>query len=87
MKAKIIILMILVILFTIFVSQNTEVVTVHAYFWQFQMSIIVLISLIGLLGVIFGFIIAKLFNRPVPVKRTESTKYKPDKKADNEIIR
>lgn len=64
MKAKIIILMIVIVLFTIFVSQNTEVVTVKAYFWQFQMSIIVLISLIGLLGVIFGFIIAKLFDRP-----------------------
>ena len=46
MKAKIIILMILIVLFTIFVSQNTEVVTVKAYFWQFKMSIIVLISLI-----------------------------------------
>jgi uncharacterized integral membrane protein len=69
MKTKIILLMILVVLFTIFVSQNTEVVTVKAYFWQFQMSIIVLISLIGLLGVIFGFIIAKLFDRAAPVKQ------------------
>lgn len=69
MKAKILILMILVVLFTIFVSQNTEVVTVKAYFWQFQMSIIVLISLIGLLGVILGFIIARLFNRPAPDKK------------------
>lgn len=69
MKAKIILLMILVVLFTIFVSQNTEVITVKAYFWQFQMSIIVLISLIGLLGVIFGFIIAKLFDRASPGKQ------------------
>lgn len=71
MKAKIIILMILIVLFTIFVSQNTEVVTVKAYFWQFKMSIIVLISLIGLLGVIAGFIIAKLFDRPSPEKSEE----------------
>lgn len=69
MKAKIIILMILIVLFTIFVSQNTEVITVKAYFWQFQMSIIVLISLIGLLGVILGFIIAKIFDRPAPDKK------------------
>ncbi len=68
MKVKIIIIMLLIVLFTIFVSQNTEVVTVKAYFWQFPMSIIVLISLIGLLGVIFGFIIAKLFDRPAPHK-------------------
>ncbi len=64
MKTKIILLMILVVLFTIFVSQNTEVIIVRAYFWQFQMSIIVLISLVGLLGVILGFIVAKVFNRP-----------------------
>jgi len=70
MKAKIIIVLILIVLFTIFVSQNTEVVTVKAYFWQFPMSIIVLISLTGLLGVIFGFLIAKLFDRPKKVKET-----------------
>ncbi len=87
MKAKIIFLMILVVLFTVFVSQNTEVVTVRAYFWQFQMSIIVLISLIGLLGVIFGFIIAKLFDRPQREKNDELLTKKRDKKPDNEIIR
>jgi uncharacterized integral membrane protein len=87
MKAKIIILMILVVLFTIFVSQNTEVVTVKAYFWQFQMSIIVLISLIGLLGVIFGFIIAKVFDRPQSRKKEELPHKNQDKKADSEIIR
>ena len=81
MKSKIIFIMILVVLFTIFVSQNTEVVTVKAYFWQFKMSIIVLISLIGLLGVIFGFIIARLFDRPatkmqekIPENKTEENK-------------
>ena len=72
MKAKIIILIILIVLFTIFVSQNTEVITVKAYFWQFQMSIIVLISLIGLLGVILGFIVARIFNRSVPDKKITS---------------
>ncbi len=87
MKAKILILMILVVLFTIFVSQNTEVVTVRAYFWQFQMSIIVLISLIGLLGVIFGFIIARIFDRPRQIKMDESRIEKPEKKPDNTLQR
>lgn len=85
MKAKIIFLMILVVLFTIFVSQNTEVVTVKAYFWQFQMSIIVLISLIGLLGVIFGFLIAKVFDRPQKSSKTESSVEKRDNKPDNVV--
>ncbi|HEY6907207.1 MAG TPA: LapA family protein [Ignavibacteriaceae bacterium] len=70
MKAKIIILMILIVLFTVFVSQNTEVITIDAFFWQFRMSTIVLISLVGLLGVVIGFIIAKLFDRPSPAKST-----------------
>ncbi len=64
MKAKIIILLIIVVLFTIFVSQNTDVITVRAYFWAFPMSIIVLISLTGFLGVIVGFILVKFFDRP-----------------------
>jgi uncharacterized integral membrane protein len=69
MKAKIITIMILVVLFTIFVSQNTSVVKISAFFWTFEMSAIVLISLIGLVGVILGFILASIFNK----------KKKPDK--------
>lgn len=64
MKAKIIILLIIVVLFTIFVSQNADVITVRAFFWPFRMSKIVLISLTGFLGVIIGFILAKFFDRP-----------------------
>jgi len=78
MKTKIILLMILAVLFTIFVSQNTEVITVRAYFWQFQMSIIVLISLTGLLGVFFGFIIAKVFDRPSAGKIEQKAKEEPE---------
>jgi uncharacterized integral membrane protein len=72
MKAKVIILFILIVLFTIFVSQNTKVITVKAYFWEFPMSIIVLISLTGLIGVIFGFIIAKFFDKSEDKKDVKS---------------
>jgi uncharacterized integral membrane protein len=61
MRAKIITLIILVVLFTIFITQNTEVITIKAFFWQFEMSAIVLITLIGLIGVSVGFILAKIF--------------------------
>ncbi len=60
MKTKAIILLILAVLFTIFVSQNTQVITISAFFWTVQMSTIVLISLTGLAGIIIGFIIASL---------------------------
>lgn len=64
MKAKIIILLILVVLFTIFVSQNTRIVQIDFLAWSIAMSAIVLISLMMLVGVVAGFIIAKLFDRP-----------------------
>jgi uncharacterized integral membrane protein len=82
MKAKIIFLLILIVLFTIFVSQNTEVVTVKAYFWEFPMSIIVLISLTGLLGVIFGFIVTKFFDRTEKKKELKGSENKLEEKSN-----
>ena len=64
MRAKIIILLILIVLFTIFVSQNTRIVQIDFLAWSIAMSSIVLISLMMLIGVITGFIIAKIFDRP-----------------------
>lgn len=64
MRAKIVILMVLIVFFTIFVTQNTEVILVQVFFWQFHMSTIVLISITGLVGIIAGLIIAKLFDKP-----------------------
>lgn len=62
MRAKVIALMVIIVLFTVFVTQNTEVITVKAFFWQFDMSLIVLMTLAGLLGAIAGFILLKVFN-------------------------
>lgn len=62
MRVKVIILMVLIVLFTIFITQNTDTVKIGVFFWQFEMSAIVLIILIGLLGVIVGFTLAKIFN-------------------------
>lgn len=64
MKAKIIILLILIVLFTIFVSQNTHIIQIDFLAWSIAMSAIVLISLMMLIGVIAGFIIAKMLDRP-----------------------
>ena len=61
MKAKIIIFMILIVLFTIFVSQNTMVIPVNIFFWHVDMSVIVLMSLAVLTGVIIGFTLLKMF--------------------------
>jgi len=83
MKAKVIIFMILIVLFTFFVSQNTEIVDINAFFWKFQMSKIVLISLTGLIGLILGFILASIFNKQ---KKTEKIKKESDKEMKKENL-
>jgi uncharacterized integral membrane protein len=76
MKTKIILLMVIIVLFTIFVSQNTQVVELNIYFWQVQMSLIVLLSLIGFVGLLAGFIVARVYHH--------SVKKEEEKKLDSE---
>jgi uncharacterized integral membrane protein len=64
MRAKIVIVMILVILFTVFVSQNTDMIDVSVFLWKFQMSTIVLMSISFFIGIILGFIISAMFGSP-----------------------
>lgn len=75
MKAKLIILLTIIVLFTIFVSQNTHIINIDFLFWSVSMSAIVLISLMMLIGVIAGFMIAKIFDRPSQkeIKSTENS--------------
>ncbi len=62
MRTKVIALLVIIVLFTIFVTQNTEVIAVNAFFWKFEMSLIVLMTLSCLLGAIVGFILLKVFS-------------------------
>ena len=64
MKTKIIILMIIIILFTVFVSQNTNIISLNVLFWKFEMSTIVVISITFLIGLIIGFILVSMFSGP-----------------------
>ena len=83
MKVKVIIFMILIVLFTFFVSQNTEIVEINAFFWKFQMSKIVLISLTGLVGLILGFILASIFNKQ---KKTEKIRKEEAKEKQKDVL-
>ena len=76
MKAKIIILLILVIFLTIFISQNALDLPIKVLFWEFQIPGIILILLTGLLGIIIGFILALIFNKPSH-KKIEKDKSEP----------
>ncbi len=70
MKFKILFIMLLVVLFTVFVSENTAIIPVNIFFWKVELSTIVVISISFLTGMILGFVIISLFSSS---KKEEST--------------
>ena len=59
MKIKTIIILLLLLVFTIILFQNLEVVSVQLLFWKFEMvPLIILSPLTLLLGVIIGFLLS-----------------------------
>lgn len=60
MKPKYIAGLIVLILFIIFLIQNTQVVTLRFYFWKLSMSQIILLPLTMLIGVAIGYILARV---------------------------
>ena len=72
MKPKIIILLVIAALFLIFLLQNTQVISLHLYFWEISMSQIILIPLVMLIGFVIGFIVAKIFKKgKKPLEKAE----------------
>lgn len=63
MKPKIISLLVLIILFLVFLVQNTQVVTLRLYFWKISMSQIILIPLVLILGFALGYGVAKMVGK------------------------
>lgn len=63
MKAKTIIILILIALFVIVLIQNTQVITLQFFLWKISMSRIILISLLMVVGFIIGFLVAKVGRR------------------------
>jgi uncharacterized integral membrane protein len=61
MKTKIILFMIIIVLFTIFVTQNNQIVTIYLFFWQCDVSKIILIVMTGFIGVLLGLILDSIF--------------------------
>ena len=58
MKPRVIIILLLVILATVFIIQNTQVVSVQFLFLEFQMSRIIMIVLMLLTGFFIGYLVA-----------------------------
>jgi uncharacterized integral membrane protein len=61
MKTKIIMFMIIVVLFTFFITQNNQIVTINFFFWQYNISAIILIVMTGFIGVLLGLILDSIF--------------------------
>ena len=71
MKTKIILFMIIVVLFTFFITQNNQIVTINFFFWQYNISAIILIIMTGFIGVLLGLILDSIF-RPSKNKTPKS---------------
>ena len=63
MKAKLIILLVVLLLALIVLFQNTHVVAFRLLFWSVEMSMVVLVLLILVIGFAIGFVLAKLTGR------------------------
>ena len=61
MKTKIILFMIIMVLFTIFVTQNADNVDIYVFFWKYNVSKIILIVMTGFIGVLLGLILDSIF--------------------------
>lgn len=62
-KIKLGLAMTLLVLFTIVVLQNTEMTTIKVFAWEFSASRIVVLVAPAVLGVVVGFLLAKLTGR------------------------
>jgi uncharacterized integral membrane protein len=59
MKTKIWIVAVLLVLLIIILFQNTQEVIFRIYFWKISMSQVILVPLSVLIGVLFGYYLAK----------------------------
>ena len=59
MKAKNIVILVLIGLFLIILVQNTQVVTLRLLFWKIDVSQIIMVPLTMLIGFVIGYLVAK----------------------------
>lgn len=62
-KAKWIAIAVLVGLIGVIVIQNTQVVSVRFFFWEWQMSRVLFIPLVALSGFVAGYLLARFQRR------------------------
>ncbi|HHK67241.1 MAG TPA: LapA family protein [Candidatus Acetothermia bacterium] len=80
MRTRLVIIFIILILFLTVIAQNTEVVTIRAFFWTLSMSRIVLLSVALLIGVLIGILLARPWRRRKP--KREASRPAPSEGTD-----
>jgi len=63
MKTKLIVFLVLIILLSVLILQNTQVVNVKVFFWKISMSRALLYPLIFLFGIVTGWIGCLFYKR------------------------
>jgi uncharacterized integral membrane protein len=74
MRFKIIVLLLLIVLFTIFVVQNTEPVSMQLFFWHIaELPKIILLTVTLVVGIVLGFILSAVMNKKkkLPLEKTK----------------
>ncbi|HEX9740287.1 MAG TPA: LapA family protein [Ignavibacteriaceae bacterium] len=75
MRLKLIIFILLIILFTIFVVQNTEPVSMRVFIWHInELPKIVLLTITLLVGIILGIFISAFINKKKKDDKTDQKK-------------
>ncbi len=68
MITKMIVAVVLFSLILVIIFQNTQVVTLQLFFWNIEMSRIILIVLTLVIGFVIGYVAAKLTTSPSGIK-------------------
>jgi uncharacterized integral membrane protein len=63
-NTKLIIIAVLAVLVFVVLIQNTEVVSFQFLFWTLTMSRILMISFLLLVGLVIGYILGRMYDRP-----------------------
>jgi len=88
MKTRIFIILMLIVLFKIFVTQNTQIVTIKVFFWEFTTPAITILVYSGVAGVLTGLLLASFF-RPSKKKKSQDNASARDNygNKDNDIYK
>jgi len=85
MRAKLIIISILFLLFAILASQNTVTTELKFFFWSVQVPLIVMVVVVFILGLVIGMVFASIYERKKKMKGTAIVTDKPEIQIDQKV--